>query len=65
MYLSKLWRSLKMSLISSKVELKLKWTKYCVLSAASADNVNTDSIFSIKGTKFYVPVGTLSTKDNL
>ena len=65
MYLSKLWRSLKMSLISSKVELKLKWTKYCVLSAASADNVNTDSIFSIKGTKCYVPGGTLSTKDNL
>ena len=65
MYLSKLWRSLKMSLISSKVELELKWKKYCVLSAASADNVNTDSIFSIKGTKFYVPVGTLSTKDNL
>ena len=54
-----------MSLISSKVELKLKWTKYCVFSAASADNVNTDSIFSIKGTKFYFPVGTLSTKDNL
>ena len=65
MYLSKLWRSLKMSLISSKVELKLKWTKYCVFSAASADNVNTDSIFSIKGTKSYFPVGTLSTKDNL
>ena len=65
MYLGKLWRSLKMSLISSKVELKLKWTKYCVFSAASADNVNNDSIFSIKGTKFYFPVGTLSTKDNL
>ena len=29
-----------MPLINCKVELKLKWTKYCVLSAAGADNVN-------------------------
>ena len=29
-----------MPLINCKVELKLKWTKYCVLSAASHDNTN-------------------------
>ena len=26
--------------INYKVELKLKWTKYCVLYAPGADNVN-------------------------
>ena len=35
--------SLKMSLINSEIEIKLKWTKYYVLSAAGADNVNADS----------------------
>ena len=52
-----------MPLINCKVELKLKWTKYCVLSAADADNTNTNPnniIFSIKGTKLYFPVLTLS-----
>ena len=42
-----------------KVELKLKWTKYCVLSAAGADSDNANPnniIFTIKGTKLYVPV---------
>ena len=29
-----------MLLINCKVELKLKWTKYCIFSAAGADNVN-------------------------
>ena len=37
-YLSNFWRSLEMSLINCKVEFKLKWTKYCVLSAAGNDN---------------------------
>ena len=32
-----------MSLINCKVEFKLKWTKYCVLSAAVADNANANS----------------------
>ena len=31
-----------MPLINCKVELKLKWTKYCVLSVAGADNVNVN-----------------------
>ena len=67
--LSNFWRSLEISLINCKVELTLKWTKYCVLSAAGADNVNdnvnfNNIIFTIKGTKLYVPVVTLSARDS-
>ena len=56
-----------MPLISWKVELKLKWAKYCVLSGAGGDNANASSnniIFTIKDTKLYVPVVTLSGKDD-
>ena len=59
-----------MTLINCKVGLKLKWTKYCVLSAAGNDNnINEDAnasniIFTIKDTKLYVTVVTVSTKDN-
>ena len=56
-----------MPLINCKVELKLKRTKYCVLSAAGADNVNNrDShniIFVIKDTKL-CSCSTLSARDN-
>ena len=39
--------------------------KVCVLSAAGANNDNSnDNIFIIKDTKLYVPVVTLSEKDN-
>ena len=50
-YLSKFWRSLRIPLINCKVELKLKWAKYCVLSAAGADNNDANSnniIFFVK-----------------
>ena len=56
-----------MPLINCKVELKLKSTKYCVLLAAGADNDNANPnniIFTIKDTKLYVPVATLSAKEN-
>ena len=58
-----------MPLINCKVELKLKWSKHCVLSVDGADNVNGNNddnniIFSIKNTKLYVPVVPLSTRDN-
>ena len=43
-YLSNFRRSLKMPLINCKVELKLKWEKYCVLSAADNDNKNVHLI---------------------
>ena len=58
-YLSNFRISLEMLLINCKVEVKLKWTEYCVLSAAGNDNtnVNIDSItFTTKNTKLYVPV---------
>ena len=52
-YFSSFWRSLKMLLIYCKVELKLKWTKYCVLAAAGSDNIidnnnANNTIFTIK-----------------
>ena len=53
-YLRSFWRSLKMSLINYKVELKLKWTKHCILSAADNDNNINESadvnniLFTIK-----------------
>ena len=48
-----------MPLINCKIELKLKWVNYCVLSAAGADNADTntnDIILSIKDTKLYAPM---------
>ena len=56
-----------MSLINCKAELKLKWTKCCVLTAAGADNVDSNSnniIFTIKDIKLCLSVLTLSVKDN-
>ena len=66
-YLSNFWRSLEIPLINCKVELKLKWTSYCILSAAGADNDNANgnnTIFTSKDTKVYVPVMTLSARNN-
>ena len=66
-YLVNFWRSLEVRLINPKEELTLKWTNYCVLSAAGADNINTNPIniiFTIKDTKLYVSVETLSAKNN-
>ena len=66
-YLSNSWRSLEIPLINNKVELKHKWTKHCVLPAASGDNTNSnpDNItFTIKDTKLFVPIVTLLAKDN-
>ena len=56
-------------MFNCKVELKLRWAKHCVLSVAGADNANGNNndnnvIFIIKGTKLYVPVVTLSARDN-
>ena len=66
--LSNFWRSLDIPLINCKVELKLQWTKFFVLSEAGADNVNyrdsNNIILTIKDTKLYVPAVTLSARDN-
>ena len=56
-----------MPLINCKVELKLKWSNYYVLSAAGNNNANSNEdniIFTIKDTKLYVPAVTLSVRDN-
>ena len=56
-----------MPLINCKVELKLKWTNYCVLFAAGADNDNANGnniTFTVKDTKLYVLVVTLSVRSN-
>ena len=65
-YLCNFWRSREIPWINCTVELKLKWTKYCVLPAAGNDNTNANpnNIFTIKDTKLYVPVVTLSARDN-
>ena len=42
-YLSDFWRSLKMSLINWKIELKLNWSNHCVLSANGNGNDDADS----------------------
>ena len=41
--------------------------KYCILSAAAADNndaISNDIIFTIKDTKLYIPIINLWAKDN-
>ena len=55
-----------MPLINCKVELKLKWTKYCVLSAKGNDNDNdnvNNIFFTLTDANLYVPVVTLSARD--
>ena len=56
-------------MINCKVELKPRWTKHCLLSVAGTNNANGNNdddniIFTIKDTKLYVPVVTLSARDN-
>ena len=56
-----------MPLIYCKVQLKLRWTKHCVLDVADVENVNANSnniVFIIQYAKLYVPVVTLSAKHN-
>ena len=58
-----------MLLINCKVELKFRWTKNCVLSVFGSENDNDNAgpdniIFTIKDSNLYVPVVTLSAKDN-
>ena len=48
-----------MPLINSKIHLELEWSKDCVLPKVAGA-----SKFIIRDTKLYVPVVTLSKKDN-
>ena len=63
-YLSNIFRSLEMPLINCKIHLELNWTKDCVLSSTDSDNNANLTSFKITETKLYVPIVTLSTKDN-
>ena len=55
-YLSNFWRSLEMPLINFKIHLELNWSKDCVMSTIA------DTTFK---TMLYVPIVTLSSKDNV
>ena len=50
-YLSNVWRSLEMRLISFKIHLEFNWSKNCVMSSV----VGTTTI-KITTTKLYVPI---------
>ena len=58
-YLSNIWQLPEIPLIKCKDELKLRWSKHCILAVADAENDGADSndiIFIIKHTKLHVPV---------
>ena len=69
-FLINFWRSLEIPLINCEIELKLKWTKYCVFSSGGTENdVNENDnainiIFTIRDTKLYFSIVTLSARGN-
>ena len=68
-YLSNFFRLLEMPLINCKIHLELNWNDDCAIYGADAyadgDNANDrETTFQITSTKLYVPVVTLSAKDN-
>ena len=58
-YLSNFWRTLEMPLINCEVNLILTWSSTCVITNSTGARP-----FAITDTKLYVPVVTLSTKEN-
>ena len=66
-YLSNFFRSLEMPLINCRIHLELNWNNNCVMygNNDNANDNNKESTFKITSTKLYVPVVTLSTKDNV
>ena len=60
-------RSIEISLINCKIELKLKWKKHCFI-AVSVNGSTNDSpnkiIITISDTKLYASVVKLCAKDN-
>ena len=61
-YLSNFWRTLEMPLINCEVNLILTWSSTCVLISTNIPNQN--ATFPITDTKLYIPVVTLSTREN-
>ena len=69
-YLPNFFRSLEIPLINCKINLEVNWNNDCVMygadTYAGGYNANDrDTTFQITSTKLYVPVVTLSTKDNV
>ena len=69
-YLSNFFRSLEMPLINCEIHLELNWNNNCVMYGANTyvagDNVNnSETTFPLTSTKLYVPIATLSTKNNV
>ena len=62
-YVSNFFRSLEMPLVNCKIDLELTCHKDCMISSVNAAANHVVS-FMITDTKLYVPVVTLSTKDN-
>ena len=60
-YISSFFRSLELSLISTKLYLQLNYTKYSVISTLDAANSTT---FKITKTELHVHVVTLNIEDN-
>ena len=58
-YLSNFWRTLEIPLINCEVNLILTWSPTCVIT----NSIGKEE-FKITNTNLYVPVVTLSTKDN-
>ena len=59
-----------MSIINWKINLEVAWNNNYVMHGgdtyAGSDNVNNrETTFQITSTKLYVPIVTLSTKDNV
>ena len=62
-YVSNFFRSLELPLVNCKIDLELTWHKDCMISSVDAAAGQVVS-FMITDTKLYVPIVTLSTKDN-
>ena len=58
-YLSNFWRTLEKPLINCEVNLILTWSSTCVITNSAGAET-----FEITDTKLYVPIVTLSTKEN-
>ena len=59
-----------MPLINCKIHLELNWDNNCAMygtdTYSGGDNANnSETTFKITSTKLYVPIVTLSTKDNV
>ena len=69
-YLSDFFRSLEMLLINCKIHLERNWKNNCVMygagTYAGGDNVNNrEETFKITSRMLFVPIVTLSSKDNV